>query len=343
MTGQSHLTQEILADLNEQQKLAASHGFDPLLIIAGAGTGKTTTLAHRVAYLISTGVDPSRILLLTFTRRAAAEMLRRVESILKEHAANDRRLSSRRVWGGTFHAIATRLLRRHGKLLGIPPEFTIMDRSDSADLMQVMRAELKLNEAEKKFPVKTTCLNIYSKCLNTQKSLEVVIQNDFPWCIDYQSELKKVFDGYVDRKEEQALLDYDDLLLFWDALLQNEQAAMVLREQFDCVLVDEFQDTNTIQASILKNLKPDGIGLTVVGDDAQSIYAFRGATVRNILEFPDQYPNTALVKLEENYRSTQPILDVTNHVIGEATEGHQKTLFSSRIEGDLPSTRRVHG
>lgn len=331
----------ILAQLNEQQQAAASHGNGPLLIVAGAGTGKTTTLANRVAYLITSGIDPGRILLLTFTRRAAAEMLRRVDAILGSLAKNSsrarHRLSSRRVWGGTFHAIATRLLRRHGKLIGLPPEFTILDRSDSEDLMNVLRAEMQLTNAGTRFPLKGTCLAIYSRCVNMQsRRLEIVLEKSFPWCAEHGEGLKRLFEAYVDRKERHAILDYDDLLVFWNIMLEEPKSGDVIRERFDCVLVDEYQDTNVLQAAILKNLRPDGRGLTVVGDDAQSIYSFRAATVRNILDFSKHFPDTTVLALERNYRSTQPILDATNRIIALAAERHEKELVSARGGGLRP-------
>ncbi|MCA9073749.1 MAG: ATP-dependent helicase [Planctomycetaceae bacterium] len=336
---------DVLADLNGPQREAATHGMGPLLIVAGAGTGKTTTLAHRVAHLITKGIDPGRILLLTFTRRASAEMLRRVDSILQEM---DRAGVSRKVWGGTFHAVATRLLRRHGKKIGLSPDFTILDRTDSEDLMQVVRTDLGLGESKEKkgsrrrqqdetrFPLKGTCLNIYSRAVNTQPPLKQVLQKDFPWCEEHEDKLKQLFSAYVDRKQEASILDYDDLLLFWRALLEDEEGGQQIADMFDCVLVDEYQDTNTVQADILHGLSPTGRGVTVVGDDAQSIYSFRAANVRNILDFPEQFPGTTVIKLEQNYRSTQPILDATNAVISGAKKRHHKQLWSDRIQGDSP-------
>ncbi|MBN2476230.1 MAG: ATP-dependent helicase [Pirellulales bacterium] len=343
---------DVLAKLNPQQRQAATHGEGPLLIVAGAGTGKTATLVHRVAWLIAGGVDPSRILLLTFTRRAAAEMLRRVDAILRQlaraeqataeestttPAANLGRLQSARVWGGTFHAIATRLLRRHGKAIGLPVEFTIHDRGDSEDLVNVVRTELHLAKTDKRFPKKGTCMAIYSRCVNARQKLEPVLANHFPWCREWSDELKRLFNGYLDHKEAAAILDYDDLLLYWHALLTDPKTADVVRRQFDCVLVDEYQDTNVLQAEILYALVPDGKGLTVVGDDAQSIYSFRAATVRNILDFPKHYRGTTVVALEQNYRSTEPILAATNQVIGLAPERYTKNLWSEQTDGQRPS------
>jgi DNA helicase-2/ATP-dependent DNA helicase PcrA len=334
---------EFLQSLNPQQRSAVMHGDDPLLIIAGAGTGKTTTLAHRVAWQIVSGTDPGRILLLTFTRRSAAEMLRRVEHILVQldpSTVKDpticSRSSIRRIAGGTFHSVATNVLRRYGNLIGLHPDFTILDRSDSEDLINVARSKLNLSKTDNRFPLKATCLDIYSRCVNTQQSLEIVLKKYFPWCLEHQERLGELFNGYTETKEQQRVLDFDDLLLFWSALAENPDGGQMLRQQFQKVLVDEYQDTNILQAQILKNICPDGKGLTAVGDDAQSIYSFRAATVRNILDFPDEYPETVLIPLEQNYRSTQKILDVTNRVIAEATERHDKQLWSSRGDGSVP-------
>ena len=218
----------VLARLNPQQRQAATHDDRPLLIVAGAGTGKTATLVQRVAWLIARGVEPSRILLLTFTRRAAAEMLRRVDSLLRHLAAASESPSSlrrgTRVWGGTFHAVATRLLRRYGKAIGLPPNFTIHDRTDSEDLLNVVRTELGLAKTDKRFPKKGTCMAIYSRCVNARERLEQTLAGQFPWCRDWADELKRLLDGYVDRKEAAAVLDYDDLLLYWHALLADPQA-----------------------------------------------------------------------------------------------------------------------
>ena len=332
----------LLRDLNPQQQVAASHGLDPLLIVAGAGTGKTTTLTHRVAWLIHTGIDARRILLLTFTRRAAAEMLSRVSACIRRlhGASGDQSKPGQRlqnaIWGGTFHAIAVRLLRQHGRLIGLDPDFTVLDRSDAADLLDLVRVELKLAKEKRRFPLKQTCLSIYSRCVNAQVKLKPVLEDAYPWCLEYEDDLKQIFRGYVDRKERLHCLDYDDLLLFWKSLVADGSGARAVRKQFDCVLVDEYQDTNLLQAEILRNLCPDGRGMTVVGDDAQSIYSFRAATVRNILDFPQQFPGTTTIVLEENYRSTQPVLDAANRVIEEAVERHHKELWTSRRGGQRP-------
>lgn len=340
----------LLARLNPQQRQAATHGEGPLLIVAGAGTGKTATLVHRVAWLIANGTNPSRILLLTFTRRAAAEMLRRADTLLgqlraqpadpssasENTAENLSRLKISRVWGGTFHAIATRLLRRYGKSIGLPQEFTVHDRTDSEDLMNVVRTELNLAKTDKRFPKKGTCMAVYSRSINARQKLDTILTAAFPWCAQWAAELKQLFQAYVDRKEAGGVLDYDDLLLYWHAMLADQRTGDAIRKMFDCVLVDELQDTNLLQAEIIFQLAPEGKGLTAVGDDAQSIYAFRAATVRNILDFPKHYPNTTIVTLEQNYRSTQPILKATNHIIGLAKERFTKNLWSERSAGESP-------
>lgn len=352
--------ERVLAKLNPAQREAALHGQEPLLIIAGAGTGKTTTLAHRVATLIARGIDPSRILLLTFTRRAAAELIRRAEGIVRElgtpalpgtEASGPAGGLVNRIWGGTFHAVASRLLRRYGKGIGLDPAFTIIDRSDAEDLLHVIRADLKLDSdsptaetdavlaprmARQRFPLKGTCLAIYSRAVNTQWPIRKVLQEAFPWCLEHEDALKQLFAAYVDRKEQLGLLDYDDLLVFWQALVEDPVAGEPVRQRFDCILVDEYQDTNVVQAAILKGLSPAGQGLTVVGDDAQAIYSFRAATVRNILDFPEQFPGTVVIKLEQNYRSTTPILQATNAVIAAAKERHHKELWSQREAGNRP-------
>ena len=332
-----------MQSLNQQQQEAVNHGDQPLLIIAGAGSGKTATLAHRVAHLIARGVTPSKICLLTFTRRASAELLRRADEVLRREVeqkmggANAKpAVSTGKVWGGTFHAVAVRLLRQHGKAIGLTPAFTIHDRADSEDLMRLVRDELQLGKSNKLFPLKELCMAIYSRCVNARLPLREVLKRCYPWCVEHEEKLKCLFKAYSDRKEEQGILDFDDLLLFWRELLANPKSGDAIRRQFDYVLVDEYQDTNKLQAEILELLRPGGVGLTVVGDDAQSIYAFRAAEVRNILNFPKQFPGTRTITLEQNYRSTQPILDAANAVIGHARERFTKNLWTERTGGEKP-------
>jgi DNA helicase-2/ATP-dependent DNA helicase PcrA len=332
-----------LASLNAEQRRAVEHGVagpgatwaGPLLIIAGAGSGKTQTLAHRVAHLIANGADPGRILLLTFSRRAAAEMGRRVERILSAGGASGRVLIG---WSGTFHAIGARLLREFAHSVGLDPAFTIHDREDSADLINLVRHQLGLSEQEQRFPLKATCLAVYSRTINAGAPLDLVLQRQFPWCASFEEDLLRLFDAYVQAKQAQHVLDYDDLLLYWAEMMKVPELACAVGAMFDHVLVDEYQDTNALQASILLALKPDGKGLTVVGDDAQSIYGFRAASVRNILDFPNQFrPAAALVTLDQNYRSTAPILAASNAVIGLAKERFTKNLWSDRQSAEKPA------
>ncbi len=321
----------VTAELNAQQDAAATYGArdaagtwraGPLLIIAGAGTGKTNTLAHRVAHLVLNGVAPERILLLTFSRRASEEMIRRARRI-----AGDACLT----WAGTFHSVANRLLRHYALNVGLNPQFSVIDRGDSADLMDIARQSLEFSASERRFPRKDTCLAIYSHCLNTRGALDCTLRDVYPWCLEWHDELKRLFARYVETKQKQQVLDFDDLLLYWHALMQDPALARDVGALFDHVLVDEYQDTNTLQAEILLALKPTGAGLCVVGDDAQSIYSFRAATVENILGFPQHFsPPANLIALEENYRSTQPILDAANAVIGEASRQYRKELRSTR-------------
>jgi len=350
--------------LNPAQREAVTwgtHGADgrfrcgPLLVIAGAGTGKTATLAHRVAHLVLEGVDPSRILLLTFSRRAAHEMTRRAERLaaqaLAERAARragqdgagvarpaDDAPRLRLPWAGTFHAIGARLLREHASQVGLDPAFGILDRGDAADLMDVVRHEQGLSAKTRRFPRKDTCLAIYSHRVNTGRPLGRVLQEVFPWCAEWADALGALFREYVARKQAHGVLDFDDLLLWWEAAMSDPALAAEIGGRFDQVLVDEYQDTNALQARILRALRPDGSGVTVVGDDAQSIYAFRGADVGNILDFPDQFdPPAQRIALEINYRSVQPVLDAANALIAEGRRQYPKTLRAVRTSGEQPA------
>jgi len=327
--------------LNPDQRRAVEHGIGaaaaggPLLVIAGAGSGKTNTLAHRVAHLIVTGTDPGRILLMTFSRRAANEMGKRVERIVASALGGS---AAPLAWSGTFHAIGARLLREHASAIGLDPAFTIHDREDSADLINLIRHELGFSHSEKRFPTKRTCLAIYSRTVNEEAALADVLANAFPWCAGWEGELKRLYKAYVEAKQAHGVLDYDDLLLYFAAMLAEPAIAADVAARFDHVLVDEYQDTNRLQASILMALKPDGQGLAVVGDDAQSIYSFRAATVRNILDFPKAFsPPAAVVTLARNYRSTGPILAASNAVIALAAELYSKELWSQRPAGDKPA------
>jgi DNA helicase-2/ATP-dependent DNA helicase PcrA len=338
-----------LESLNAAQRHAVGHGVSPgdcsqcgpLLVIAGAGSGKTTTLASRVAHLILNGADPGRILLLTFSRRAADDMARRVERIVATALGNDR-LGGRRShgsipWSGTFHAVGARLLRLYADRIGLLPSFTILDREDAADLLNLVRHDLGLSEKASRFPLKATCLAVYSHAVNAGQGLPDILARHFPWVAAFESDLRTLFDGYVAAKQSGGMLDYDDLLLYWAEMMQAEEIAGDVRARFDHILVDEYQDTNPLQARILKGLAPEGRGLTVVGDDAQAIYGFRAATVRNILDMPRQFtPPATVITLEENYRSTSPILAASNAVIAFASERFTKDLRSDRASAQKP-------
>jgi len=322
-------TAAYLENLNPEQRRAVEHGavgagpFAPLLVIAGAGSGKTNTLAHRVAHLIVNGADPRRILLMTFSRRAASEMTKRVERIARKVMGDNAGvMTDALAWAGTFHGIGARLLREHSDQIGLDPAFTIHDREDSADLMNLARHDLGFSKTESRFPTKSTCLAIYSRCVNAEAPIE---------------QLKELFAAYVEAKQRQNVLDYDDLLLYWAQTISDPQLADDIGGRFDHVLVDEYQDTNRLQSSILLALKPGGHGLTVVGDDAQSIYSFRAATVRNILDFPAQFsPPANIITLDRNYRSTQAILAAANGVIDLAKERFTKNLWTDRSSGMRP-------
>ncbi|UXS33414.1 ATP-dependent helicase [Agrobacterium tumefaciens] len=335
-----------LDKLNEQQRKAVEHGVGlsdghtagPLLIIAGAGSGKTNTLAHRVAHLIVNGADPRRILLMTFSRRAASEMSRRVERICKQViGSNAGTLTDALAWSGTFHGIGARLLRIYAEQVGLNVDFTIHDREDSADLMNLARHELGFSKTESRFPTKGTCLAIYSRAVNSQTPLKEILRQHYPWVSSWEAELKQLFAAYVEAKQAQNVLDYDDLLLYWAQMVSDPDLAGDIGDRFDHVMVDEYQDTNRLQASVLMALKPGGRGLTVVGDDAQSIYSFRAATVRNILDFPASFsPAADIITLDRNYRSTQPILAAANSVIDLARERFTKNLWTERQSLERP-------
>jgi DNA helicase-2/ATP-dependent DNA helicase PcrA len=333
-----------LEGLNPEQRRAVEHGAaragpcPPLLVIAGAGSGKTNTLAHRVAHLIVEGADPRRILLMTFSRRAASEMTKRVERIARKVMGDKSGIMTDALaWAGTFHGIGARLLREHADRIGLDPAFTIHDREDSADLMNLVRHDKGFSKTKSRFPTKGTCLAIYSRCVNAETAIEQVLGTSFPWCAGWAAELKELFACYVEAKQKHNVLDYDDLLLYWAQTMSDPGLASEIGGRFDHVLVDEYQDTNRLQSSILLALKPGGNGLTVVGDDAQSIYSFRAATVRNILDFPGQFsPRADLITLDRNYRSTQAILAAANGVIDLARERFTKNLWTDRTSGAKP-------
>ncbi len=323
-----------LAALNMAQAAAAAHGDSPLLIIAGAGSGKTRTLIHRVASLIDRGVPSGRILLLTFTRRAAHEMLTRAERLIGP-AAYD-------VKGGTFHGTAHRLLRQFGTAVGLPSTFTILDQGDSTDLMGLTRSALGYGDIRNaprgapRFPRAETMLTVHSRHVNTDRPVADLLGEQWPHFLPWAGDLERCFIDYTRRKADRHLLDYDDLLLSWALLLEEAPPiAEAIRSLFDHVLVDEYQDTNPLQSRILRALCTSG-RITVVGDDAQSIYAFRGATNRNILDFPRDFPGTSIITLQQNYRSTPAILATTNTLISRSPERYSKELFTTRTDGERP-------
>ncbi|KOF15165.1 ATP-dependent DNA helicase [Ensifer adhaerens] len=340
-----------LEKLNDRQRDAVEFGVTapgetiagPLLIIAGAGSGKTNTLAHRVAHLIVNGADPRRILLMTFSRRAASEMARRVERICAQVLGTNAAVATDALtWAGTFHGIGARLLRIYAEQIGLNVDFTIHDREDSADLMNLVRHELGLSKTESRFPTKGTCLSIYSRAVNSETPLSEVLRAHYPWVAGWEEQLKQLFSCYVEAKQTQNVLDYDDLLLYWAQTVSVPELAEDIGNRFDHVLVDEYQDTNRLQSSVLMALKPGGRGLTVVGDDAQSIYSFRAATVRNILDFPGEFtPPADVITLDRNYRSTQTILAAANGVIDLARERFTKNLWTERQSAERPKLLAV--
>jgi DNA helicase-2/ATP-dependent DNA helicase PcrA len=320
--------------LNAPQQAAVDHTGSPLLIVAGAGTGKTKTLAARVSRILDAGSDPNRVLLLTFTRRAATEMLGRVAATGSSRAASQ-------VWGGTFHSTANRILRNFGQAAGLSNGFTVLDQGDATDLMGMVRTEEGFAERGKRFPRKETITGIYSRMVSSQAKLAKVLETDYPWCADHADDLKTIFTTYTARKRANNVLDYDDLLLFWRGLTVSPVGA-ALRDLFDHVLIDEYQDTNPIQADIVGGMCRPDTDLCVVGDDAQAIYGFRAATVANMWEFTDHFPGATRVTLEQNYRSTMPILAVANGVLGQSNDHFTKCLWSNRKSGITPTLLTHH-
>jgi DNA helicase-2/ATP-dependent DNA helicase PcrA len=322
--------------LTDAQQRAVEHDGGHLLIVAGAGTGKTTTLAARVARLVGGGVAPERVLLLTFSRRAAAELLRRAGQLCGTDVA-------RRAWGGTFHSVANRLLRLHGGALGLDPSFTVLDQGDAADLLALCRAELDAHErggrpARNRRARKEVLASVLSRAVNTTTPVSEVVERWYPWVRDEVDELNAVYAAYTARKRSAQVLDYDDLLLCWAALLRVPAVASQLARRFDHVLVDEYQDTNALQADICDGMVSAGARLTAVGDDAQAIYSFRAATVRNILDAPARF-GASVVVLEDNHRSTPEVLATANAVLAgaPASERHAKVLRSGRPSGRRPA------
>lgn len=320
---------DFLKDLNPAQLEAVRTIFGPLLVIAGAGSGKTRTITCRMAYLVAQGVPPEKILLLTFTKRASKEMIERASSIL--------RIDCDKVMGGTFHSISQYMLRFYGHLLGYHPSFTILDRSDAEDLLNLLRNSLGLADKKKRFPRKDTLAAIYSKMINQQKTLEEIISTEYQQFFEFYPEIERLFAEYVNYKKEHQLMDYDDLLLNWLKILKDfPEVRKEVGKRFEFIMVDEYQDTNSLQGEIIKYMGESHKNVMVVGDDSQSIYGFRGANYRNIFDFPKLFPETKIVKLEQNYRSTQAILDVANAVIKKAKVKYEKRLFTLKRHGKKP-------
>ncbi|HWG64102.1 MAG TPA: ATP-dependent helicase [Streptosporangiaceae bacterium] len=322
-----------LDGLNEEQRRAASHESGPLLVLAGAGTGKTRTLVARVAWLRSRGMHASRILLLTFTRRAADDMLARV--------APDRGGAADRVCGGTFHAVAHRIIRAHAESFSLPPSFSVLDPGDVTDLMDVLRADHGLAGAQRRAPRAASCADIYTRCVNTGVPVPEVIRGGFPWCADFTGQLADLFRAYVAHKRAHGLVDFDDLLLLWRAALTDPAAGEALRGMFDAVLVDEYQDVNAVQADIVRLLRPDGGNLTCVGDDAQAVYAFRGADPEHLRRLGVVYPDLSVVRLVRNYRSKAALLRLANAVRPQS-RGLELALAADRGAGTAPVLLRCH-
>lgn len=317
-------------ELNPEQRLAVRHPGGPLLILAGAGTGKTTTLVARVAWLVGEGVAPERILLLTFTRRAAREMLQRARALVAMPA--DRR----GVLGGTFHSVAHHFVRRHAAVLGLPDGFGVLDAGDAADVLDLLREEHGHAQSRRRFPKKSTLLDIYSRTVNAQRPLAGVLAEVFPWCEDHREAIASLFKAYTARKRALGVVDLDDLLLYWRALAADELIGPELERRFDHILIDEYQDVNGLQVDIVRSLRRRCRELTAVGDDFQAIYGWRAASVEHILRFQNDFSDAAVLSLEANYRSSQPILDVANALADQATRAFPKRLRAERREGMRP-------
>ncbi|MDW8135245.1 MAG: ATP-dependent helicase [Thermodesulfobacterium sp.] len=318
-----------LRELNSSQQRVVKTSFGPLLVIAGAGSGKTKTLVCRLAYLVHQGVPPEKILLLTFTRKAAKEMIERASELLKRDC--------QKISGGTFHSLCQYMLRFYGYLLGYHSNFTILDRSDAEDLLNLLRNSLGFTDKKKRFPKKDTLATIYSKIINQRKSLEEILSYEYPQFLDFFHEIEKLRIEYNNYKKEHQLMDYDDLLINWLLILkQYPQVRKEVGERYNFIMVDEYQDTNYLQGEIIKYMGEIHQNVMVVGDDSQSIYGFRGANFKNIFEFPNLFKNTKIIKLEQNYRSTQAILDLANIIISNSKIKYTKNLYTLRKEGEKP-------
>ncbi len=324
----SHLDYD--RDLNEQQRQVVEAGTGPLLVIAGAGSGKTHTLTYRMAHLVDRGVDPKNILLLTFTNRASRAMTSRASQLVGVNVT--------RLWGGTFHSTANRILRRHADRLGYPSDYTIIDREDASTLMKACTSDADVGHLQKRFPKARMLVNLFSLSRNTARSVGEALEERYPYFSHLYTPISKILGLYEVRKKQMGLMDFDDLLINWSRLLtDHDDVRRVLAGRFEYILVDEYQDTNHIQGVIVDQMASVHHNLMVVGDDCQSIYAFRGADYRNILEFPERYPECREFRLETNYRSTPQILELANRSIAHNDKQYEKTLRASRPEGPMPA------
>ena len=322
-------------DLNDRQREAASFGDQPLRVIAGPGTGKTTTLTARVEYLLDHGIEPERILLLTFTRRSAREILNRVRAIRASAHVH-------RVAGGTFHSVAHQTLRRHHTVVGLGEGFGVLDHGDAADLLDLVRSDLRLVSNERRLPRKNTLAALYSRTVNTGDALRDVMAEHTPWCADHHEQVGALFSAFVSRKRALGLLDFDDLLLFWRAAVEDDTLGATLAQAFDHVLVDEFQDVNQLQLDVLRGLRRSDPRVTVVGDDAQAIYGFRGASPRFLLDAPTYFEGLVTITLDVNYRSSGAILAVANAIAADAPEGFCAVLREDRPVLGAGAPQLVH-
>jgi len=318
---ESHFEIDYENELNPSQFEAVSSTEGAYLVIAGAGTGKTRTLVYRVARLVEMGLDPKSILLLTFTRKASREMMNRAAVLL------DNRCS--KINGGTFHSFANLTLRKYSKLVGLDSGFTILDQGDSEDVINLIRAQLDLVKLKKRFPNKQTINKILSLSVNTGKKIEEILTEEYPHFAEHVDKIIEISNIYKNYKRESELLDYDDLLVYLRDFLNDQSKSQVLTRSINYVMIDEFQDTNKLQADIVLGLARHNNNIMVVGDDSQSIYSFRGANFKNIMNFPKLFPNVKVIMLEENYRSTQEVLDFGNHIIDTAIEKSFKGNFTS--------------
>jgi DNA helicase-2/ATP-dependent DNA helicase PcrA len=325
-----HLQIDYARELNEQQCAAVTAPPGPALVIAGAGSGKTRTLTYRVAYLLEQGIPPDRILLLTFTNKAAGEMMRRVADLLGQELAS--------LWGGTFHSIGNRILRQHAKLLGYQRDFTILDREDGRHLISTCVGESDIDLKATRFPKAEVLSDIFSLAVNKQMSVRGVLETEYGYFVELSEQIESIRKSYGDRKRTTNAMDFDDLLVLWLLLLQeHEDVREHYQRRFQFILVDEYQDTNKLQSDLIDLLAARHKNVMVVGDDAQSIYAWRGANFANILKFPDRYPGAKVYKIETNYRSTPEILNVANAAIAANVHQFAKELTPARKSGVKPA------